>query len=155
MVSTLDADDRTAIMEHIYRYTKACDFGATAEEFMASIFTPDIVLDGSIMGVYRGEEGIRQWVSECTQTQTRLTMVHVVSNEIIEPTEDGARVSTYLSEMMIYPPQVVGRTDHVTELAFSGLYTFELRRHDDGWRIAKRTVRVLRHDPGTLPRFDA
>jgi hypothetical protein len=155
MPVALDTEQRTAIMEHIYRYTRACDFGATVEEFMQDIFTSDIVLDGSLMGTYDGEDGIRKWVAGCNETQSRLTMLHVVSNEIIEPTPEGARVSTYLTELMIYPPQVVGRTDHVTDLAFSGLYTFELRQQDNGWRISKRTVRVLRHDPETLPRFDA
>ena len=155
MPTTVDQEQRNAIMEHIYRYTRACDFGATSKEFMESIFTQDIVLDGSLMGVYEGEEGIRRWVAECHETQKRVTMLHVVSNEIVESTQDGARVSTYLTELMIYPSPVLGRGDHVTDLAFSGLYTFELRRHEDGWRIARRTVRVLRHEPDKLPRFDA
>lgn len=141
----IDIDDRVEIGELIARYTRACDFGASVEEFM-HLFTPDIILDGSLMGVYQGIEGVQRWVAECDQTRSQLTMFHVVSNTIMEPTDDGISVSTYLTEIMVFPPPVFGRSDHVTELAFTGLYTFDVRRHDGSWLIARRVVQVLRHD---------
>jgi hypothetical protein len=143
---TIALEDRVAISDLISRYTRACDFGASLDDFM-QLFTPDIVLDGSLMGVFEGVEGVRRWVAECDETRSRLTMFHVVSNTIMEPIDGGVSVSTYLTEIMIFPPPIVGRTDHVTELAFTGLYTFEVRRHDGLWRIARRVVQVLRHDP--------
>jgi hypothetical protein len=142
---TLAIDDRVEIEELIYGYARACDFDGTAEVFMTEFFTEDIVLDGSIMGVYDGPDGVARWAAELAQQRRGLTLRHVISNLVIRESSEGAVARSYLTELMIFPTSVIGRSDQVHELAFAGEYTFELRKLNGAWRIARRTVVVTRH----------
>jgi uncharacterized protein (TIGR02246 family) len=137
----LSAEDRLAIEEVVYRYARACDLEGTLDDFLA-IFTDDAVLAGPLTDPVEGREGIREWFAGLERFREQTRVRHVITNVLAEETEDGARAYAYLSEVLVYPTPVPGRAA-ATEVAVLGDYTFQLRRADGGWRIARRDWRMV------------
>ena len=140
----MSADDRLAILDMIGRYSQAWD-EKDADAYVA-LFTDDGVFelnpelpDGPTISEH-GREQIRSWAEAShrrladTGTRTR----HVQSGTVFdELTERTARTRTMLISMRLRPG------DSGPWASSAGVYTDEWRKSDEGWRIARRT---LRHD---------
>ncbi len=137
----MSTDDRLAILEAIQRYSYAVD--SRDAEAYAALF--------SIRGVFEvtsakqpqpfvhaeGRDAILDWVRETLDgwgaVQTRHHQGGTVFDEL---TADTARTRTILLESRMLPDRQIPRP------WTQGVYTDDWVREPDGWRIARRALRL-------------
>ncbi len=145
----MDVDDRLAILEMIGRYSYAWD-GRDADAY-ASLFTKDGVFEVFARGREEpvihneGRDAIHTWArgihsgedpgrrTRPPETQSR----HHQSGTIFEELgPDSARTRTMLLSTSQAPD------DPVPKPSTTGVYSDWWRRTPEGWRIARRTLRM-------------
>lgn len=131
MTPPLDLADRAALVDLASRYAHAVD--SRDFERLRDVFTAAAVLDTG--------RGIRNGVDEVLTAMEGLrryhATTHVLGQQLVEPTGDGARGITYCTAHHL---TVDGdrRTDKVMHIH----YHDEFVRTDDGWRIAARRLDI-------------
>jgi hypothetical protein len=132
--------DRDAIRHLLARYTYNGDRGGVAE--LAACFAPDGLLEypGNMAS---GPDAIMAALSPVGVTRNpALTFVrHHITNPLIEVDGSKATARSYFTVHTDIGP------DH------SGTYSDQLRKSDDGWRFAHRTVKVDWQSPHSLFRI--
>ena len=137
----MSTDDRLAILEMIGRYSYAYD-GRDADAY-ASLFTEDAVFEVYVGRDYplvrkQGREAIRVWARGLHEEmpadlQGRHHQTGTVFDEL---GPDSARTRTMLLGTRLDPgaesPRVGG----------TGVYSDEWRKTPEGWRFAKRVIRM-------------
>lgn len=102
---------------------------------VAGLFTPDGIFERG-GGIHRGAEAIQALV------ETRppdIATFHVMSNILVEP--DGQGGAQAISSFQFY--RWTMRDPSPAVPAVLGYYQDQFANTADGWRIARRTVRVL------------
>ncbi|GAA0762138.1 hypothetical protein FHS52_002942 [Erythromicrobium ramosum] len=131
------AADRDAIRHLLALYTYAGDRGRVAE--LAACFAPDGVLEypGSMA---TGPDAIMAalYPSGATRNPALTFVRHHITNPLIEVLGSNATARSYFTVHTDVGP------DH------SGTYSDQLRKSDDGWRFARRIVRVDWQSPHSL-----
>ena len=137
----MSADDRLAILEMIGRYSYAYD-GRDADAY-ASLFTEDAVFEvyaGREKPLVRneGREAIREWARGLHEEmpagyQGRHHQTGTVFEEL---GPDSARTRTLLLGTRRHPG------DESPGVSGTGVYSDEWRRTSEGWRFAKRVIRM-------------
>lgn len=118
--------DRAAIQDVLLRYARGVD--RRDIDLVASCFTPDAAYDGALA---RGT--IADALAALRVAVTRYTStLHVLANQLIEIDGDTARSETYALAHHCLPDGAL----RIVALR----YLDELVRHDDGWRICRRTA---------------
>jgi 3-phenylpropionate/cinnamic acid dioxygenase small subunit len=135
----LTVHDRLTIHEILARLDHAVD-GGDWDGYIA-LFAEDGVLDTGWTAPVAGTAAIRAWLvaNEGNTSGKR----HVVSNAVIDETEEGVRATSYLT--------VIER-EEIPRVVATALITDDLVRRGDGWAVARHTVRV---DPGMMKAFAA
>lgn len=132
MVPRLTAEDRIEIGELLARYNHAIDH-FEAEEW-ASLFTQDGVLSANGSVRASGREALVAYVAarrEAGGPRIR----HVLTNIVIDPAGDGARVRAYV---------LAYRIDDWTGMPYVlGEYDDELVRQAGRWRFRLRRMSVV------------
>lgn len=136
----MSADDRLAILDAIQRYSHAID-GRDAEAY-AALFAEHGVFE--VTSTTRpqpfihaaGRDGIRDWVTATMERWGAAQTRHHQCCTVFDALADGAaRTRTMLLESRVHPgEQAAPHTQ--------GVYTDEWVRAADGWRIARRALRL-------------
>jgi uncharacterized protein (TIGR02246 family) len=126
---SLSAADRAEILDVITRADEAA--GRRDADGYVALFTDDAVLDGS-QGTHTGREALRQAVGPVWAAEGPVTL-HLTLNPVIAAgkADDHAVARSVLLIIDPNPPPAIHATAMITQ---------ELRRSDDSWRIARRTV---------------
>jgi uncharacterized protein (TIGR02246 family) len=123
--------DEQAVQAVLVRYASALDTRDWAR--LRTCFTPDAVATYEAIGDLRGYEAIealvRRVLGPLAATQ------HIVSN--VEVVLDGDRATARCNLQSMH----VRETPSGDNFIVAGVYTDELRRTPDGWRIARRALR--------------
>ena len=144
----MGSGDRLAILDRIGRYSYAWD-GRDAEAY-AALFTPDGVFEvyaGGGEPVIRneGREAIRAWARAIhagddpglrRRAEGEQSRHHQSGTVFDELGPDAARTRT----MLLSTAQAPG--DAVPRPSTTGVYRDEWRRTPEGWRLARRTLRM-------------
>jgi SnoaL-like domain len=119
--------DREAIRDLLARYTYAGDRGRTAE--LAACFADDGVLEfPGNSGT--GPSGVHEALTSGERNLAIGFMRHHITSPLIEVDGDAATARSYFTVISNNGP------DH------AGTYSDRLMRTGDGWRFARRLVRV-------------
>jgi ketosteroid isomerase-like protein len=115
--------DRFEITELLDRYAHAID--AWDWELLATVFTPDAVVDFSSVGQYvEGEAKVRGFDAIVAWYKMALApffgVLHFMGNHLVTVDGDVARTKSYM---------------HVLSMPMGGLYQTECVRTPAGWRI--------------------
>jgi ketosteroid isomerase-like protein len=133
-------DDRYAIIELTSRFAQAVDehdWGA-----VASVFTPDVVIDYSTGAHIEGPDAmvgvIRRVLDHAGPSQ------HLVGNFILDVDSERARASCYVRAFIAGAPE-----GPVADGAYENfaVYHDELVRTEGGWRVARRRADIV-HERG-------
>ena len=144
----MSADDRLAILDQIGRYSYAWD-GKDSDTY-AALFTEDAVFEVFTRGDEpvihnEGREAIRRWARAThsgerpglrphpPDEQTRHNQSGTVFDEL---GADAARTRTMLLSARQGPGDVIPIP------STTGVYRDEWRRTSEGWRIARRSLRI-------------
>ena len=121
--------DRQEIVDLITRYTRAVDTRSFAD--LHDVFTPDAVLDYSIVGGPVGPPAeVVPWIEQGLAGFDRYQ--HVIGQVSIELDGDHARATAYFTNPMVSVDP--SGTEHLWEVG--GYYHHRLVRTPDGWRSA-------------------
>jgi 3-phenylpropionate/cinnamic acid dioxygenase small subunit len=122
--------DEQAVQAVLFRYASALDARDWAR--LRTCFTPDAVVTYEAIGQLRGYEEVealvRRVLGPLAATQ------HIVSN--VEVVVDGDRATSRCNLQSMH----VRETPSGDNFIVAGVYTDELRRTPDGWRIARRQL---------------
>jgi 3-phenylpropionate/cinnamic acid dioxygenase small subunit len=132
------ADDYAQIMDTLARYSIAMD--TRDWRLLESVFTHDLVYDAGEWVTHSREEYIarlRPYLEGCGPTQ------HLIGNYQIDLEGDEARSKVYVRAFHVGTREL-SRTTY----EMFGEYRDEMRRTAEGWRSARRTLR-LHHELGT------
>jgi ketosteroid isomerase-like protein len=126
---TLSAGDRLAILDVITRADEAAS-RRDADAYVA-LFTEDVVLDGT-QDRYAGREALRAAVGPLWAAEGPATL-HLTLNPVIGPgpSDDHATVRSVLLIVEVATPPAIRAAAAIIQ---------ELRRADETWRIARRSV---------------
>ena len=118
----------------------ACDWVAFRD-----LFEDEIDLDYSSLGSLKGRMPAQAWVDRCKVLGGFDATQHKVSNFVVEPGQDAARVTCY-----------VDAAHFIGDLAAfaCGTYVHELRQHAGVWKIRGCTFTVVGYATGRTA-FDA
>ena len=123
--------DEQAVQAVLVRYASALDTRDWAR--LRTCFTPDAVASyesiGDVVGYEAIEALVRRVLGPLAATQ------HIVSN--VEVAFDGGRATTRCNLQSMH----VRETPSGDNFIVAGVYTDELHRTPDGWRIARRALR--------------
>jgi uncharacterized protein (TIGR02246 family) len=135
--------DELAIRDLLARVAQTCDSG-TLEEYL-SLFTEDASFDmpdNPQVGIRASRRAGRPELAAGVRERRALGVqgpgtatIHVVTTVTVERT--GADTASASSYWMYYV-----RCDGAPELRSMGHYADDVRRTDDGWRIARRRITV-------------
>jgi 3-phenylpropionate/cinnamic acid dioxygenase small subunit len=135
--------DELAIRDLLARVAQTCDFG-TLDDYLG-LFTEDATLDmpdnpqvGVLASRREGRPALAVGVRERRALGVQgpgTATIHVVTTVTVERT--GADTASASSYWMYY-----ARCDGTPELRSIGHYADDVRRTDDGWRIARRRITV-------------
>ena len=126
---TMSAADRLAILDVVTRADEAAS-RRDADGYVA-LFTPDAVLDGT-QGRHVGREALHASVGPIWTAEGPATL-HLTLNPVIEAgSRDGQAIARSVLLIIDAAPPSAIRT--------AAVITQELRRAEDSWRIARRTV---------------
>lgn len=130
-------DDRSAVIETVIRYATALD----ARDFalLDEVFTADVTCDLGA-GPIEGREALRSALGR--MLGGRGPSQHLLGNHVVEIEADAARCTSQVRAFAAGAGAAAGRTYELF-----GEYRDELERTPDGWRIARRVMRV-RHERG-------
>ncbi|MBX3528988.1 MAG: nuclear transport factor 2 family protein [Rhizobiaceae bacterium] len=132
MAPQLTAEDRVEIGELLARYNQAIDH-FEAEEW-ASLFTQDGVLSANGTVRASGRERLAAYVASRREAGGP-HIRHVLTNIVIDPAEQGARVRAYV---------LAFRIDDWTGIPYVlGEYDDELVRERGAWRFRLRRMNVV------------
>ena len=128
------ADDVVEITQVLYRYARAID--TKDWKALERIFTPDARIH---YAVERGAElrfpELGPWLAQA-MTIFKATQ-HVITNPLAELSGDSARCSSYLTATHLQVRRDTGTEVLTTE---GSMYTDELVRTREGWRISARRL---------------
>jgi hypothetical protein len=126
--------DRLEIYDLQTRYSMAIDAGCYDD--LDDLFLPDVVADYGALGELRGVEAVKD---ACRDALEPLTVAqHVNANHWADLDGDTARAGCYFRVH-----QHREGTPGGEHFAMGGRYDDDVVRTPDGWRIARRTLRVL------------
>lgn len=134
---TLSAEDRLEILDLFARRAQLFDAGEA--EGWAGLFTPDARLSirpgPGIPAVETGGHAdlVALARKHYDEMYTKRGIRHEVFNVVIESTETGARVMSYLMMLRVGDGQPA-------QLVATGRYVDELARGAEGWRFTSRTL---------------
>lgn len=135
--TALDAEDERAIGRLILAYGVCVDFALVDE--VVGLFAPDAVWDGREFRfpMCRGEEEIRaQFERECLPG---MRQVHVMEPPLLAPGDDP---DVAYGLVPFNALQSADGTGKVAGPHTYGIYTDRYTRGSDGWKIARRTLRL-------------
>jgi ketosteroid isomerase-like protein len=131
-MATATMQDWFDINNVFIRYATSLDAGDV--EAVVDCFAVDATLESPVLGIFRGNEGIRDFAERTARLKREdgVQFRHVVSNLVVEVEGDRARASCYLLDF---------RTrDGATKLLSPGEYVCELRKAGGRWRFVRRVV---------------
>jgi uncharacterized protein (TIGR02246 family) len=124
-------DDRQMISDLFVRYTTALDAGDV--ETIVGCFTEDGALESPAVGVYSGQQGIREFAERFARFRERGSQLrHFISNLAVQMDGDAARATCYLLN-------VITRNGK-TELMPPGRYDCRLAKVGGEWLFKHRLV---------------
>ncbi len=126
---SLTPDDRAALHDLYARYAFTFDSGDA--DAWAQLFTDDGRFAPPVVDEVVGTEALREFVA--TRSSTTPGMRHLISNVLVEETDEGARGSAYFVCLRL-------SEDGRVRLRNTGRYDDEFARRDGQWKIARRTV---------------
>jgi 3-phenylpropionate/cinnamic acid dioxygenase small subunit len=130
--------DRQDIVDLLTRYATAVD--TRDWDLLASIFTPEAYCDYSQSGWIRGTiaEIVQAFRNTDKPEDTTVTQ-HIISNHVVDIDGDRGQVRAYLHAQHALPA-----SDGSTSLyTVGGIYTDDVIRRVDGWKIARLHLRSL------------
>jgi len=136
----LSAMDYVEIQQLVNRLNFALDYCGNGGRDFAALFTDDgayVVDEGGQFRTFRGQEQLASLAGgpDCAVTRTapRMHLAHLAESLVIEPTENGARGTSYA----IYPGRK-GKSFQPDVAGQVGLYHDEFVRTAKGWRLKQR-----------------
>ena len=134
---------RFATIDVVTAYAMALDAGDWAA--FRDLFEDEIDLDYSSLGSLKGQMPAQAWVDRCRVLSGFDATQHKVSNFVVEPGQDAARVTSY-----------VDAAHFIGDLAgfACGTYVHELRWRQGVWKIAACAFTVAGYATGRAA-FDA
>jgi len=141
--------DEHAVQAVLHRYATALDTRDWAK--LRSCFAADVVATYDSIGEQRGYEAVERL---CRRVLEPLAATqHIVSN--VEVSIDGDRAAARCNLQSTH----VRTTPSGDNFVVAGVYTDELIRTPDGWRIARRSLRRVwttgrLHDPAAASRAE-
>jgi hypothetical protein len=133
MLTVPQLSDHVEITQLLYRYGRAID--ARDLTMFDTIFAPDAVVDYAVPGgTALPLPAMTAWLRESLAI-FRATQ-HAMSSPVIELDGDRARASTYVTA--VHVQVAVGGEE--SRAVLYGVYTDELARGPDGWRITRRRL---------------
>ena len=129
-------EDELAIHRLIVAYGFAVDTGDAAAT--GALFTEDALYDVDTTLVMHGRSGVEDMVRGPRHQSLLPNCAHTIGPAVVRVDGDRAVATAY---SRIYKRD--GETIGLWRLSFN---RFELERREDGWRIARRTTRMLGHD---------
>jgi len=141
--------DEHAVQAVLLRYATALDTRDWGK--LRSCFVPDVVATYDSIGDLQGYEAVERLCR--TALEPLAATQHVVSN--VEVSIDGDRAAARCNLQSTH----VRTTPSGDNFVIAGVYTDELIRTPDGWRIARRSLRRVwttgrLHDPAAALRGD-
>ena len=135
---TLTALDYAEIQQLSARYVQALD--TCADKDWADLFSPDgVVISGPDQKRTEGRAALLAFVTaaanRCAQA-TPLTLKHIVSNHVIEPSPEGATGKSYVLSLKM------GKDGMSGEIVFGGKYYDVYVKTPQGWRFKSREILV-------------
>lgn len=130
-------DDRSAVIETVIRYATALD--ARDFSLLEEVFTADVTCDFGA-GPVGGRDAVRGMLEEMLGGGG--TSQHLLGNHVVEIEGDEARCVTQVRAFSAGAGSAAGQTYELF-----GEYRDELVRGPEGWRIARRKMKV-RHEQG-------
>ena len=132
----LTALDYAEIEQLSARYVHALD--TCADKDWADLFTPDgAVISGADKKRTEGRAALLGFVTapanRCSQA-TPLTLKHIVSNQVIEPSPEGATGKSYVLSVKL------GKDGMSGEIGFGGKYYDVYVKTPQGWRFKSREI---------------
>lgn len=123
--------DRLEVNDLFVRYATALDSGDV--EGIVACFTADAILESPAVGIYRGQDGIREFALRFARLRQRGSQLrHVLANLAVEFDGDRAHATCYLLT-------VLTRDGHST-LRPPGRYDCHLARIGGTWLFRHRVV---------------
>ena len=130
--SEIDHTVRADVADVLVRYATGID--RRDWDLFRTCFTEECDADYGDIGSWHGVEALTTWMLEthaaCGQT------LHRISNQTVEPHEDGVRARCYVDAVIMGPDNAVGTQA-------MGYYDDVLVRRDDGWRIVRRQFTLV------------
>jgi len=137
--------DKQAIHDLQVFYSMSIDSGAY--DNLDEVFVPDVVSDYGHAGTHQGVEGIKE---ACRVALDPLTAAqHTNGNHWAEIDGDTATAGCYFTAHMYAEGTPGGQ-----HFRIGGSYEDELVRTDRGWRISRRSMRVMWTDGNPEVRFN-
>ena len=137
--------DKQQIQELQVRYSLAIDGGRYDD--LDHIFTADVLSDYGHAGAHHGVEPIKQMCREALDPLTAAQ--HQNGNHWADVDGDTAVAGCYFTVQ-----QYRQGTEGGEHFRMGGRYDDELVRTPEGWRIRRRTLRVLWSEGNPAVRFD-
>jgi 3-phenylpropionate/cinnamic acid dioxygenase small subunit len=130
--------DRQEIIDLLTRYATAVD--TRDWDLLASVFTPDAYCDYTESGWIRGTiaEIIQAFRNADKADDTTITQ-HIMSNHVVDINGDRGQVRAYLHAQHALPMNDGSKSLYTV----GGIYTDDVIRRDDGWKIARLHLRNL------------
>ena len=130
--------DRAEISDVVHRYATGLDMGDW--ELYRSIFTDEIEMDFTSVGIRQGSYKASQWVADAKRLFAGFAATqHTSSNHVHDIRGDEATCISYMQAEHFVEGVEDGSDDRWT---LGGYYTNELVRTSDGWKIRKLTLTV-------------
>ena len=131
-------DDRSAVIDTVNRYATALDTREWA--LLDEVFTPDAVGDFG-RATLHGRDAVRGMIRRMLDGSG--PSQHLLANHRVELEGDSARCVCQVRAFSAGAGQALGRSYEVL-----GEYRDRLVRRPEGWRIARREMRI-HHEIGT------
>lgn len=128
----VDPDTQHAVTDVIVRYATAID--RRDWDLFRTCFTEDVEADYGHVGVWHDRDGITDWAIE-THRPLGPTM-HRITNVVAVADADRVAARSYVDVIALEP----NRSMHSHAAAY---YDDELVRTEEGWKIARRTMRMV------------
>jgi uncharacterized protein (TIGR02246 family) len=128
-----EREDRQDISDLLVRYATGID--RRDWPLFRTVFTDDCELDYGEIGAWKGLDAVADFMEQ-THALLGHTM-HRMSNMVITVDGDRAAARTYIDGLMMAP-------DNSSGVNAVGFYDDEIVRTDEGWRIARRRITIVR-----------